>query len=112
MERSNKEAGADDRTKQGTESNKRSRRWRPIFEIDIVVFSHRIRLQPNVHAILAFSALFVAGALIYSEILAHGEATPLHIAEVAHFAGWVYLELPEALAIEALGQEELEKYWL
>ncbi|SHH66171.1 hypothetical protein [Halobaculum gomorrense] len=72
----------------------------PLFEVDIVIGSHRIILVPNVHAILAVSAILLMGILIYSEIVAHGEATPLIVAEILHFAGWAYLELPEAMMIE------------
>lgn len=74
----------------------------PLFEIDLVVWKHRIIIVPNVHAILALSAIMLMGILIYSEIVSHGEATALIIAEILHFAGWAYLELPEALMIEEL----------
>lgn len=74
----------------------------PLFEIDVVIWKHRLIMVPNVHAILAFSALVLMGILVYTEIVTHGEATALIIAEIFHFAGWAYLELPEALMIEEL----------
>lgn len=73
-----------------------------VLEIDIVVLGHKIRIVPNVHAILALSALFLIVTLLRIEVLSHGEATPVVILEIAHFAGWAYLELPEAFIIEEL----------
>ena len=96
--------------RQETDSDSTRADRTPLFEIDLIVLGHRIQFVPNVHAVLAFSAMFVAAAIIYSEMIAHGRATPLELAEVAHFAGWIYLEIPEAIVIEELGEEELERY--
>ncbi|SDN19092.1 hypothetical protein SAMN04487949_3606 [Halogranum gelatinilyticum] len=74
----------------------------PEVEVDVVLFNRKFRFVPNVHAILSVSALVVMAMLIYTEMIHHGEANPLTLAEVAHFAGWVYLELPEAIFIETL----------
>jgi hypothetical protein len=111
MEQPNQATDGDEEREQASESDKSSRNRPPLFEIDIVAFGHKIQFVPNVHSVLAFSAIFVAAALIYSEVISHGEATPLLFAEVAHFAGWVYLELPETLVIEAIEkEEEAERY--
>lgn len=81
---------------------------RPAFEMVIVACDYRLRCLLNVHAILSVSALVVMVLLIYSELIIHGEAKPLTIAEITHFAGWAYLELPDAFMLEVI-EEEIEE---
>jgi hypothetical protein len=82
-----------------SESTDKTKR-RAELRASVHVYGTSVHFFPNVHAILSLSALIVVVVLIYSKMLTHGEATPLLMAEIAHFCGWIYLELPEALLIE------------
>lgn len=81
-----------------TEKKKNNHR----FEVNVKIYKKRVKFVPNVHSVLAISALFLASVLIYTEMLSHSEARPLLIGEVAHFAGWAYLELPETFILETV----------
>ena len=84
----------DTTTSDGSDSPRFTATWSGI---SLRVFGKRLVLHPNVHGILAVSSLFLAAFLAGEMWLGHLSA--LVFAEVMHFLGWAWLELPEFIAL-------------
>lgn len=78
-----------------------TKRERAIFEVNLVLRDKLIRILPNVHLILAASASTIA-LTIAVLLMEHNDVTTLHIAEILHMLGWLYLEIQEVIFIEEL----------
>ena len=78
-----------------------TKRERAILELNFILRDKLIRILPNVHLVLAASASAIAFTIAIL-MLGHSDVTTLHLAEIMHMLGWLYLEIQEVVIIEEL----------